>query len=157
MPITNLTNTSWAFQVAPAINTALQKSINFTLPNGEVYDTIRTYKLTLGGATHYFLQYRCSSPYANRKIYVTDEQSVPSYERPTSTWGDRRELTITGGSAVTDPDLIAFFETFATQIFPTYIVTEADMTAVADAIRAKTGSTEPLVFPQGFVDAINEL
>lgn len=157
MPITNLTNTSWAFQVAPEINTAFQKSINFTLPNGEVYDTIRTYKFTHSGVAHYFLQYRNTSPWALRTIYVTDEQSVPSYNRPSSTWGDRRELTITGGSDVTDPELIAFFETFATQIFPTYIATEADLTAVADAIRTKGGTSASLEFPSGFVDAIQNI
>lgn len=35
-----------------------------------------------------------------------------------------------------------------------YIATTEEMTAVADAIRAKGGTSEQLVFPDGFADAI---
>lgn len=38
-----------------------------------------------------------------------------------------------------------------------YIVQDASLAAVADAIRAKAGITEPLVFPDGFVDAVEEI
>ena len=36
-------------------------------------------------------------------------------------------------------------------------VLEADLTSVADTIRAVTGSEEMLQFPDGFVDALNNL
>ena len=36
-----------------------------------------------------------------------------------------------------------------------YLAAEADLIAVADAIRAKTGSITPLYFPAGFVSAVN--
>lgn len=36
-----------------------------------------------------------------------------------------------------------------------YLVNASDMTAVAEAIRSKTGSADPLVFPDGFVNAIS--
>ena len=35
-----------------------------------------------------------------------------------------------------------------------YAVNSESLTAVADAIRAKTGGTEQLLFPQGMVEAI---
>ncbi|MBR3095126.1 MAG: leucine-rich repeat domain-containing protein [Clostridia bacterium] len=38
-----------------------------------------------------------------------------------------------------------------------YRVTDAQLTAVADAIRAKTGGEEPLIFPQGFAQAVAAL
>ena len=38
-----------------------------------------------------------------------------------------------------------------------YLVTDADLTTVADAIRAKTGSSEQLVFPNGFSEAVNNI
>lgn len=39
----------------------------------------------------------------------------------------------------------------------TYIVNNSDLTAVADAIRTKTGTTDNLVFPTGFVSAIETI
>ena len=36
-----------------------------------------------------------------------------------------------------------------------YIVQDASLAAVADAIRAKAGGTEKLVFPAGFVEAVD--
>lgn len=35
-----------------------------------------------------------------------------------------------------------------------YLVQDTSLTAVADAIRAKTGGTEPLMFPDGMTEAI---
>ena len=38
-----------------------------------------------------------------------------------------------------------------------YLVNSADMTAVADAIRAKGGTSEALAFPGGFVEAVSAI
>lgn len=38
-----------------------------------------------------------------------------------------------------------------------YLTNETDLTAVANAIRAKGGTTTPLVYPNGFVDAISNI
>lgn len=38
-----------------------------------------------------------------------------------------------------------------------YLVSDTDMTAVADAIRTAGGTSSSLQFPQGFVDAIGNL
>lgn len=38
-----------------------------------------------------------------------------------------------------------------------YIVSDTDMTAVANAIRAKGGTSDPLSFPTGFCDAISQI
>ncbi len=39
----------------------------------------------------------------------------------------------------------------------TYVVNNSDLTAVADAIRTKTGGTEQMTFPTGFATAINSI
>jgi hypothetical protein len=41
--------------------------------------------------------------------------------------------------------------------FTQFLVSESDLTAVADAIRAKSGGSSPLVFPDGFVSAIGSI
>ena len=38
-----------------------------------------------------------------------------------------------------------------------YLVDGADMTAVADAIRAKGGTTAPLSFPAGMAEAVRDI
>lgn len=38
-----------------------------------------------------------------------------------------------------------------------YIVQDTSLAAVADAIRAKAGGTEKLVFPAGFVEAVENI
>lgn len=38
-----------------------------------------------------------------------------------------------------------------------YLTNTADLTAVADAIRAKGGTSAPLVYPSGFVSAIQAI
>lgn len=38
-----------------------------------------------------------------------------------------------------------------------YLTTDTDLTAVANAIRSKGGTSEPLFFPHGFVDAIDAI
>lgn len=40
---------------------------------------------------------------------------------------------------------------------PNYLVDGQDLTAVADAIRAKGGTSDPLVFPTGFVSAVQAI
>lgn len=38
-----------------------------------------------------------------------------------------------------------------------YLTNTADLTAVADAIRVKGGTSAPLVYPSGFVSAIQSI
>lgn len=38
-----------------------------------------------------------------------------------------------------------------------YLITDTDMTSVADAIRTKGGTSASLAFPTGFVNAINDI
>ena len=75
------------------------------------------------------------------------------------TWSNylNKAITIESGTAVTDPTLIAWLESTAERIYTSYKVNEPDLTAVADAIRSKGGTTDPLTFPNGFIDAINAL
>ena len=44
-----------------------------------------------------------------------------------------------------------------TQTGAYYKTSGATLTAIADAIRARTGGSEKLVFPDGFIDAINSI
>ena len=53
-------------------------------------------------------------------------------------------------------DIYAIWEV----VIPTvtfYKVSSADLKSVADAIRAKSGTSEPLVYPDGFVSAIESI
>lgn len=38
-----------------------------------------------------------------------------------------------------------------------YLINLEDMTSVADAIRAKGGTSDPLVFPAGFISAVQAI
>jgi hypothetical protein len=69
-------------------------------------------------------------------------------------WAD--EIYITGGADVANADLIAFLEANADPYY-FYRAERQDLIAVADAIRAKGGTSAPLTFPDGFIDAINNL
>ena len=71
-------------------------------------------------------------------------------------------FTITGGTDVTNSDLIAWLENNTTPYAPlstaTYYKTSSDeLTSIADAIRSKAGTSNLLEFPTGFVDAITNL
>lgn len=75
---------------------------------------------------------------------------VPTWTK----WAD--EIYITGGADVANADLIAFLEGNADPYY-FYRAEKHDLIAVADAIRAKGGTSAPLEFPSGFVTAINDI
>lgn len=53
-------------------------------------------------------------------------------------------------------DIYAIWEAVA-PIAEYYKVSSSDLTSVADAIRAKNGTSEPLVYPDGFISAIENI
>lgn len=148
MPLTDLTNTTWKFNEVPDFSifgwgsTGYQSksfSIRFK-SNGSIYSRLAP---TFNG-TFYLIQYGYTTMYRT------------TWDSPWQNYLNRA-ITIESGTAVTDPTLIAWLESTAERIYTSYKVNEPDLTAVADAIRAKGGTSEPLTFPDGFIDAINAL
>lgn len=85
-------------------------------------------------------------------------------ETPDSPWGggwtlSNRTIEIIDGAAVTNANLIAWLEANAEQQIPDidYLTTTSELTSVANAIRMKGGTSSPLVYPNGFVSAIQNL
>lgn len=140
MPITDLKNTKWKFPLTPV----------FT---GQI-DTGLTLEFVSANIT--FKRISLNSSYLRYHKHAYD--NTPAYYIAQRQWYNDgyRIIEFTGGDT-TNAELIAWIQANAVQIIPRHYVDDADLLSVADAIRAKTGSTEPLVFPQGFVDAINEL
>ena len=54
-------------------------------------------------------------------------------------------------------DLLTWLQSNATRQVVEYLTTETDLIKVANAIRAKSGTTAKLSFPDGFVQAINSI
>lgn len=54
-------------------------------------------------------------------------------------------------------DLLAWLQKNADKQVVDYLTTDADLKAVADAIRAKGGTSAPLTYPDGFVSAIGAI
>ena len=54
-------------------------------------------------------------------------------------------------------DLLTWLQANATRQVVEYLTAETDMIKVANAIRAKSGTTAKLSFPDGFVQAINSI
>ena len=54
-------------------------------------------------------------------------------------------------------DLLTWLQANATRQVVEYLTTETDLIKVANAIRAKSGTTAKLSFPDGFVQAINSI
>lgn len=71
-------------------------------------------------------------------------------------WQGSRYRKITFETAPTG-ELLIWLQANATIVTTDYLTTDVDLAKVADAIRAKTGSTDALVFPDGFVTAINNI
>lgn len=71
-----------------------------------------------------------------------------------------RTITITSMDYPNDAKSeLEFLRNNATRIIPPtpYMTTDTELTSIADAIRAKGGTSAPLVYPAGFVSAINDI
>lgn len=112
-------------------------------------------------------------------IYVTEDQVMLDDENIhpiivydtflggwLSTDGVRRaptEIIFTGEPSNFDPDKTTFMEWFeenTEEVFvqdTLYFASESDLTSVANAIRAKTGSQSTITFPNGFISNIGGL
>ena len=147
--MTDLTGTKWRFR-APLDFSALNA------PLGEYY---REFSLNFTTAKNenctqmIFDRGRWFAPDAELHLYFGLTRSAYNYGR----WETLRdEITISGGADATNPTLIEFITSNA-EPYDFYRAEKHDLIAVADAIRAKGGTSEPLEFPSGFVTAINDI
>lgn len=147
--MTDLTGTKWRF------HTTLDFSA-LNAPSGEYY---RVFSLNFTDAKDEnctqmnFERDRWSPADADLRLYFGLTRSAYNYGR----WETLRdEITISGGADATNPTLIEFITSNA-EPYDFYRAEKHDLIAVADAIRAKGGTSEPLEFPSGFVTAINDI
>jgi len=85
-------------------------------------------------------------------IIPADPNSGPAFE-----WTNSAYKTVTFATAPTG-DLLAWLTKNADkQTTLDYLTTDEDLSKVADAIRSKGGTSDPLVYPDGFVTAIGAL
>ena len=147
MAISDLTGTSW---LLPATGVGLS--------GGDVYANV-----WFESNGNEYLAFECAEGLSGPILVYG--RTITVYDASTGWIADGyRIIDITGGTGATSADLIAWLEAEAEQTDPpqlrkTYLTTGAELTAVADAIRAR-GSTRgqpweaPIEYPDGYVDAI---
>lgn len=143
MAITDLTGTTWVFNNPPDIR-SYPYNANFGIYINFVSNGAEFARMYVNRPGFWF--YRANGTYT--KVY--DE-----YYDYTSTWERYKRIRVTGGQYATDSALIAWFEANAVLYEYPYRVKGAALTATADAIREKGGTTEQIEWTEtGFADAI---
>lgn len=159
MAVTDLTGTTWVINetpnYAPFTGIEYSAALNF-ISNNTNFRLFYPQSPSLGmsglGNTYYW--------------YADASGSVNAYSSNartgTASWTNEvyRTVQITGGSDATNSTVIAWFEANAVQqtvTNETYITNDVDLTSVADAIRTKGSTSASLVYPAGYVSAINAL
>lgn len=127
----------WVFNNTLRITRALSSTGGFT-SNGETFSLMKT---TTDGRLQF---------------YGASGTHMDVYEN--NTWvtgiGDYKTVTFSEEQV----DLFrSWLESNATRQVVEYLTTETDLIKVANAIRAKSGTTAKLSFPDGFVQAINSI
>lgn len=127
----------WVFNNTLRITRALSSTGGFT-SNGETFSLMKT---TTDGRLQF---------------YSASGTHMDVYEN--NTWvtgiGDYKTVTFSEEQV----DLFrSWLESNATRQVVEYLTTETDLIKVANAIRAKSGTTAKLSFPDGFVQAINSI
>ena len=92
-----------------------------------------------------------SLQYGNNEIAIFTPGASSGYEFYNEAY---RKLTF---DTTPTGDLLTWLQANATRQVVEYLTTETDLIKVANAIRAKSGTTEKLSFPDGFVHAINSI
>lgn len=153
MAITDLTGTYWIIDKLPKYGNGQvpclgSKSITFINDNETYYGLLQTqeayYEVVLNYKT---------SPSSSNYIKVFDGRQYDG-------WDDTvyYDIYITGGTDVTNSDLISFLETYATKGTQIdYLTTDRELNSVANAIRTKGGTSTQLTYPFGFVTAIQNI
>lgn len=121
-------------------------SINFTSNN----ESFTSLGVVDGGSTCE-LQYN-GVTYAG--VDLQDPNSGPEYNFE---WDNNAYKTLVFDTAPTG-ELLAWLQKNADkQSDPEYLTLKSELTSVANAIRAKGGTTDPLIYPDGFVAAIQAI
>lgn len=144
MAISDLTGTSWLFP-----------ETGVGLSGGEIFMYIH-----FESNGNEFIQLDCPEGLSGPELIYRLSASVTVYDSETG-WADEayRIIDITGGSGATSAANIAWLEAEAEQIpgpalRKTYTTTGAELASVADAIRARGGWSNPIEYPDEYVDAI---
>lgn len=145
MPVTDLTNTTWLFS----------ETIPFSSTRWYKYFTNIQFKSAASDTIYSRFYIAVSSYDANIQYGWSDAYN--SYNNVNWKKNLYRIITFTGGTDARKAALINIITTYATPLPRYYRASEDDYKAVADAIRAKGGTSEALTFPQGFVDAIGAI
>lgn len=148
MAITDLTNTVWEFTSLPSYATGSNpylgiKNINF-YSNKTLYSSI---------AQSFEEQYEIVMSYGGAS-------SVQVFNGLNSTpWvnNNYKTINIIGGADVADSALITFLGTYATNRTSEYLTNNSEISSIADAIRIKGNTSSSLVYPNGFITAIQNL
>lgn len=80
----------------------------------------------------------------------------PGFGGDSFEWNNEAYRTLEFDTATTG-ELLAWLQKNADMQDKTYLTTTSELKSIADAIRAKGGTTDPLVYPGGFVTAIGAL
>ena len=145
MPVTDLTNTTWLFaETIPLSSTSWYKYFTNIQFKSAASDTIYSRFYIAVSSYDANIQYGWSDAY-NSYNNVNWKKNL------------YRIITFTGGTDARKAALINIITTYATPLPNYYRAKDEDFIAVADAIRAKGGTSDPLEFPSGFVTAINDI
>ena len=92
------------------------------------------------------------------KVYVLtyDTFEVAGSGHTAFVWVNETYKTLVFDTAPTG-DLLTWLQKNADKSDPEYLTRKSELTSVANAIRAKGGTSAPLVYPDGFVTAINAI
>ena len=140
MSVSNLTNTYWRWNTDPTTWDYMGADLLFE-SNGNSYEY---FYIREGYDAPDTLEYDFDPVWDSNNGWLSE---------------DYREFHITGGDDVESSSVIELLENAAVQFTPpvTYTTTSTELTSIADAIRAKGGTSAPLVYPAGFVSAINDI
>lgn len=144
--ITDLTNTTWKFNTSITIST-----MPYTT-NPRSFAVIVYYEPYAEYGNY------SSITFSDTRDRGTYNNAVLSGEMPEQYIAGDIEITFLGGTSATDLTLISWLQANATQVVnETYLTTGFDLTSIADAIRTKGGTSASLVYPAGYISAINAL
>lgn len=114
--------------------------------NGKVFSGMHTYTDQV-----YFWLYYDYSASKSEEVAILDMGTSPSFE-----WRDEAYRTLVFDTAPTG-ELLAWLTKNAEKQDKAYLAKESELKDIADAIRSVGGTTDPLVFPDGFAAAIGTL
>lgn len=153
MSVTTLIGTQWTFN--PTID--VSAAFNYSLIFGSYQTSSLDYYSAIiiePSSNRLTLKYQYSSSSGKQNVYY--------YSYGSMVWSSdlARNIVIIGGDDTENPDLIAWLEANAVQVYDlVYKTYKPSFTETANAIRSKTGGTSGLSWSslRGFADSIAEI